>query len=75
MTGVKQLAVTALLAAALALTTSSLAWSHHSHAMFDHDNEVTVTGTVSFNCKPMFGVSVEWPPMLITVSSIAESSM
>jgi len=47
MTGVKQLAFTGFLAAALALTSSSPAWSHHSHAMFDHDKEVTVTGTVS----------------------------
>src|SRR5580765_6412827 len=47
MTGVKQFAFTGLLAAALALTSSSPAWSHHSDAMFDHDKEVTVTGTVS----------------------------
>ncbi len=47
MTGVKQLVFTGFLAAALALTTSSRAWSHHSHAMFDHDKEVTITGTVS----------------------------
>ena len=47
MAGVKQLAFTGLLAAALALTSSSPAWSHHSHAMFDHDKEVTITGTVS----------------------------
>jgi Family of unknown function (DUF6152) len=47
MTGVKQLAVPGLLAATLALTSSSPAWSHHSHAMFDHDKEVTITGTVS----------------------------
>src|SRR5512132_1716475 len=44
---VKQLAVTGFLAAALALTSSSPACSHHSHAMFDHDKEVTITGTVS----------------------------
>ena len=47
MTPVKQLAVTGFLAAVLALTSSSPAWSHHSHAMFDHDKEVTITGTVS----------------------------
>lgn len=47
MTGAKQLAFTGLLAVALALTSSSPAWSHHSHAMFDHDKEVTITGTVS----------------------------
>jgi uncharacterized protein DUF6152 len=46
MTTVKQVAFTGLLTAALALT-SSPAWSHHSHAMFDHDKEVTITGTVS----------------------------
>ena len=47
MTRAKQLAFTGLLAAALALTSSSPAWSHHSHAMFDHDKEVTITGTVA----------------------------
>ena len=47
MTGLKRLVFTGLLAAALALTSSSPAWSHHSHAMFDHDKEVTITGTVS----------------------------
>jgi hypothetical protein len=47
MTGMKQVALTGVLAAALALTFSSRAWSHHSHAMFDHDKEVTITGTVS----------------------------
>ena len=47
MTRVRQVAFTSLLAAALALTSSSPAWSHHSHAMFDHDKEVTITGTVS----------------------------
>jgi hypothetical protein len=47
MIGLKQLAFTGLLAATLALTSSSPAWSHHSHAMFDHDKEVTITGTVS----------------------------
>lgn len=47
MTAVKRLAFTGVLAAAMALALSSPAWSHHSHAMFDHDKEVTVTGTVS----------------------------
>jgi hypothetical protein len=47
MTAMKQIALTGLLAAALALTFSSRAWAHHSHAMFDHDKEVTITGTVS----------------------------
>ena len=36
-----------LLAAALALGLSSTAWSHHSHAMFDHATRMTVTGTVT----------------------------
>lgn len=36
-----------LLAAALALGVSSTAWSHHSHAMFDHATRMTVTGTVT----------------------------
>jgi hypothetical protein len=47
MTAVKRLAFTGVLAAAMALALSSPAWSHHSHAMFDHDKEVTITGTVS----------------------------
>ena len=38
---------TALLACALALVAVSPAWSHHSHAMFDHAKDVTVTGTVT----------------------------
>jgi exosome complex RNA-binding protein Csl4 len=37
----------ALLTAALALAVASPALSHHSHAMFDHAKEVTVTGTVT----------------------------
>ena len=36
-----------LLAAALALGLGSPAWSHHSHAMFDHATRMTVTGTVT----------------------------
>jgi hypothetical protein len=47
MTAVRNLGLTAVLAAAMALAVSSPAWSHHSHAMFDHDKEVTITGTVS----------------------------
>jgi hypothetical protein len=37
----------ALLAGALALFAASPALSHHSHAMFDHSKEITVTGTVT----------------------------
>jgi len=47
MSAMKNLKLTCVLAAAIALSVSSPAWSHHSHAMFDHDKEVTVTGTVS----------------------------
>ena len=36
-----------LLAAALALLLGSPAWSHHSHAMFDHAARVTINGTVT----------------------------
>ena len=36
-----------LLAAALALLLGSPAWSHHSHAMFDHAARVTISGTVT----------------------------
>ena len=35
-----------LQAAVMALAIVSPAFSHHSHAMFDHGKEVTVTGTV-----------------------------
>lgn len=38
---------TGLLAAVLALGAASPVWSHHSHAMFDHAQEVTVTGKVT----------------------------
>lgn len=38
---------TALLAGMLALGVASPTLSHHSHAMFDHSKEVTVTGTVT----------------------------
>ena len=47
MTALKNLALTGVLAAAIAFGLASPAWAHHSHAMFDHDKEVTVTGTVS----------------------------
>ena len=36
-----------VLASVLALGAASPAWSHHSHAMFDHATEVTVTGKVT----------------------------
>ena len=39
--------LTGLLTGALALAAASPAWSHHSHAMFDHSKDVTVTGTVT----------------------------
>ncbi|MGH7339983.1 MAG: DUF6152 family protein, partial [Candidatus Rokuibacteriota bacterium] len=38
---------TGLLAAVVALAAVVPAWSHHSHAMFDHAKEVTVTGKVT----------------------------
>ncbi|MBI2188397.1 MAG: hypothetical protein HYU37_14945 [Acidobacteria bacterium] len=38
---------TALAAAGIALAIAAPAWSHHSHAMFDHAKEVTVTGKVT----------------------------
>jgi hypothetical protein len=38
---------TGVLAAAMALSIASPALSHHSHAMFDHSRELTVTGTVT----------------------------
>ena len=47
MTAAKRVGLTGVLAAAMALGVSSAAWSHHSHAMFDHDKVVTITGTVS----------------------------
>jgi hypothetical protein len=37
---------TVVLAAVLAFGVASPALAHHSHAMFDHTNAVTVTGTV-----------------------------
>lgn len=47
MSAMKNFKLTWVLAAAIALSVSSPALSHHSHAMFDHEKEVTVTGTVS----------------------------
>jgi uncharacterized protein DUF6152 len=41
----KALAV-ALMGAAISIAIASPAWSHHSHAMYDHNNSRTVTGTV-----------------------------
>jgi hypothetical protein len=35
------------LAGALAVGLASPVWAHHSHAMFDHTQEVTITGTVT----------------------------
>lgn len=43
----RKLQWTSLLVAAMALGVVSPALSHHSHAMFDHAKEVTVTGTVT----------------------------
>ena len=36
----------ALLAPVIAIATVSAALSHHSHAMFDHAREITITGNV-----------------------------
>ncbi len=47
MTLMKNLKLVGLLAVAMALAVSSPALSHHSHAMFDHDKEVTIKGTVT----------------------------
>jgi hypothetical protein len=47
MTVMNKLRLAGVLAAMMALTVSPPAWSHHSHAMFDHEKEVTITGTVS----------------------------
>jgi len=38
---------TGVLVAAVALAVVSPAWPHHSHSMFDHTKDVTVTGTVT----------------------------
>jgi hypothetical protein len=46
-TSMPHLKRTAVLAAALALSVASPALSHHSHAMFDHSKEMTISGTVT----------------------------
>ena len=43
----KHLQWTALLAGVMILGAGAPAWSHHSHAMFDHSKQVTATGTVT----------------------------
>ena len=43
----KNLSWIGLLAIAIVLGVGSPAFSHHSHAMFDHTKDVTVTGTVT----------------------------
>jgi hypothetical protein len=43
----KHLASTGVLVAILALCTAAPAFPHHSHAMFDLSNELTITGTVT----------------------------
>jgi hypothetical protein len=43
----KHLTWTGVLAAVLALATVTPAWPHHSHTMFDHTKEVTLSGTVT----------------------------
>lgn len=43
----KRLTWTGLLAGAVSLAVVSPALSHHSHAMFDHAKEVSLTGTVT----------------------------
>jgi hypothetical protein len=47
MTLTNSLKLTGLAAGVLTLTVVSPAWSHHSHAMYDHTKEVAVTGTVA----------------------------
>jgi hypothetical protein len=42
----RRLTTTALLAAAMGLATVAPAFPHHSHAMFDFEKEITLTGTV-----------------------------
>jgi hypothetical protein len=42
----KNLQLTGLLAGAVAFGIVSPAFSHHSHAMFDHAKDVNITGTV-----------------------------
>jgi hypothetical protein len=43
----KNLKCTVLLVAGMMLGIVPVAWSHHSHAMFDHTKDVSVTGTVT----------------------------
>jgi hypothetical protein len=43
----KHVKLTGLLAGAIALAIVSPAMAHHSHAMYDHTKEVSVTGTVT----------------------------
>ena len=43
----KSLQKTGLLVGALALGVASPAFSHHSHAMYEHDKDVIITGTVT----------------------------
>lgn len=47
MTSMTSLKVTGLLTGAMALAVVSPALAHHSHAMFDHSKEISVTGTVT----------------------------
>ena len=47
MTSMTSLKVTGVLTGAMALAVVSPALSHHSHAMFDHSKEISVTGTVT----------------------------
>ena len=44
---IRRMKRTALLTCAMALAVASPALSHHSHAMFDHSKEITITGTVT----------------------------
>jgi hypothetical protein len=46
-TPMKHLQWTALLVGAMILGAAAPAWSHHSHAMFDHSKQISVTGTVT----------------------------
>ena len=43
----KHLKWTALLAGVMILGAVAPAWSHHSHAMFDHSTQISVSGTVT----------------------------
>jgi hypothetical protein len=52
---------TGLLAGAMALSLVSPVWAHHSHAMFDHTKNATVSGTVtSFDYRnPHVGLYID----------------